>query len=145
MFIDSKEYSQALEKLLKKVPKADLVLGISRGGLIPATAISYKLNIPLGIINLLTYEITILTKPDKEVKTILLVDDLVDSGNTIKLVKEHLSKEFNFDITTAVLYYKVNSKVLPDIYAEKAPEIWLTFFYDSKKDSYSNVTKKGGI
>jgi hypoxanthine phosphoribosyltransferase len=52
--------------------KYEGILGLPRGGLIPAVMLSHKLNIPL------------ITKISKEKTPYLLVDDINDTGTTLK-------------------------------------------------------------
>ena len=51
---------------------------------------------------------------------VLVVDDLVDSGVTLDVVKKHLMIEYPSitDIRTAVLWYKAVSKYVPDYFVE---------------------------
>jgi len=62
-------------------------------------------------------------------KTILLVDDLTDTGETIKAILEANKRYTNVTIYTAVMYKgKVDFSV--DFYAEPKPEGWLVFPWD---------------
>lgn len=128
--------------------KFDLVVGISRGGLIPAVLMSQSWNIPLDIIVTSSYnkenQQTQLKigKPsylcfldiNKDSK-ILIVDDLNDTGNTMQAVV-NLYKEKGFkNIRTAVLIYKRGSKFDPDYFAAGADEdSWIEFPYERRKE-----------
>jgi len=72
--------------------------GVQRGGLIPAVMLSHKLSIPY-------------TKwPHHDPATCLIVDDIADSGLTLKWWS---------DFDTAVLHYKPHSSVvMPKFYSE---------------------------
>jgi len=63
--------------------------------------------------------------------TILIIDDIADSGKTlefvIKLLKEHLP---NATIKTAVLFYKPKSKIKPDYYVEETTD-WIVFPWEN--------------
>ncbi len=50
-------------------------------------------------------------------KTVILVDDLVDSGNTLLKLIEHLQKFNPKEIKTVTLLKRQNSKFTPDYYA----------------------------
>ena len=82
------------------------VIGLARGGLIPATIISYELDIPLLSYAISSYEDT--TKTDKfkvhqfvhfsDLKSlkeanphVLVVDDICDTGDTIRYICSKLS------------------------------------------------------
>ena len=80
-------------KVLDKLPEIGSVMGIARGGLIPAVMLSHKLGVPY----------TNLIDPNT-----LVVDDICDSGNTIKEAP---------GLYTATLHYKESAIVKPTIYA----------------------------
>lgn len=126
--------------------KFDLVVGISRGGLMPALIMSQAWDVPLDIIVTSSYDKedqqtqlkigkpSYLCFPDinKDSK-ILIVDDLVDSGKTMQAVVD-LYKEKGFkNIKTSVLIYKRESKFDPDYFAAGADEgVWIEFPYEKE-------------
>jgi len=72
--------------------------------------------------------------PDKDLlkdKNVLIVDDIADSGATIKFVCELLMKDyFVKDVKTAViLTNKVNCKYYPD-YSNQDIDAWIDFPWD---------------
>lgn len=79
-------------------PDLDFIVAIARGGLIPATLLSHKLNLPMKIVTAQSYEGTRRTpnKPTEivgwdrnwEDKKILIVDDILDSGATKKAIDD---------------------------------------------------------
>lgn len=62
-------------------------------------------------------------------KSILVVDDLIETGNTMRLVKEVLSTYCRgCRIKTAVLYLKTGSMVAPDYFIDTRPrDQWIIF------------------
>lgn len=101
------------ETINKAFIKPDFIYGLPRGGLIPATMLSYKLNIPL-----LT-DLTHLTKLDN----VLIVDDIADSGETLK---ELLKDMRAYGIYT--IFYKLESIIEPTWYSSLAyPKEWIVF------------------
>ncbi len=64
-----------------------------------------------------------------EGERILLVDDVADSGKSLLFVLEYLKNKKVKDVTTATLFYKPRSKVVPDYYAAKTSQ-WIVFPYD---------------
>lgn len=127
--------------------KFDLIVGISRGGLMPALIMSQTWDVPLDIIVTSSYnkknqqtrlkigKSSHLCFPDinKDSK-ILIVDDLTDTGDTLQAVVD-LYKEKGFkNIKTAVLIYKRSSKFDPDYFAAGADEgVWIKFPYEKEK------------
>jgi hypothetical protein len=55
---------------------------------------------------------------------ILLVDDLVDSGITLDVVRRHLETAFagTEEVRTAVIWYKALSMFKPDYFVQYLPE-----------------------
>ena len=80
-------------KVLDKLPEIGSVMGIARGGLIPAVMLSHKLGVPY----------TNLVDPNT-----LVVDDICDSGVTIKEAPGSY---------TTTLHYKSSAIVKPSVYA----------------------------
>lgn len=105
------------------LPNVDLIVGIAEGGKVPASLIAWILEIPLLIIkinyrddnNKPRYEVPMLLRDIKiprNVKKILLVDDVGVSGETLKLAGEHLK---NFEITTMVMKGSGDIVLFPEI------------------------------
>ena len=79
------------------------ITGIERGGLIPAVMISHKLNIPYT------------TKINKDT---LVVDDICDSGETLKNMVAGY---------TATLHYKKTASFTPDFYSKEVGDEWIVY------------------
>ncbi|MBU0961430.1 MAG: phosphoribosyltransferase [Proteobacteria bacterium] len=110
--------------------KPDLVIAIARGGYIPARLLCDILD----IYDLTSVRISHYTAGSNKEETarlssplcmeltglkVLLVDDLTDTGDTIKVALQHI-REFNpAEIRVAVLQHKKQSMLLPDFYAKK--------------------------
>ena len=123
-------------------PKFDLIIGASRGGLIPACILSHILDIPKVLsIGLSSYN---KSKEQKSIscyqhiqphdlfgKKILFVEDLADSGSTLKYLKDQYGCFEDIDMHTAVLYVKEKSWFVPDYFTKKVPhEEWIKFPYE---------------
>ena len=102
-----------VSKLVEIVGSADFdcVLGIVRGGYIPAEAISRKYKKDFCIMRVKIYEGRTQTEPviigtigDPHGR-VLVVDDLIDSGETIRFVKNYL-KNKGLEVITAVIWNK---------------------------------------
>ena len=110
--------------LFMDYPNIDSVMGLPRGGLIPAVMLSHQLGIPMA-------------KGDIGPDT-LIVDDICDSGETLdNLVKKYQTLySFPFNLKTAVLHYKPHTSCFePTYYAEKwNKDIWLVYPWE-REDS----------
>lgn len=105
--------------------KFDIVVGISRGGLPPARMICDFLNIDtLSSLQIKHYksggkqlENVDITDPvdiDLNGKNILIVDDVNDSGKTLKAAHDHISSQEPALVKTAVLHEKENTSFKAD-------------------------------
>lgn len=116
----------------------EVIIAIARGGLVAAGALSYSLGVKLSdAINVEFYTDVHETLPDPillepllDVESIanrrlLVVDDVADSGRTLKLVLDILS-EPGAEVRSAVLYEKSASVVKPD-YAWRRTDEWIVF------------------
>lgn len=86
------------------------VYGIARGGLVPATMISYRLRIPL------------LMAP---CSGCLIVDDITDTGNSLSHYLLNNTNENKY--FTATIYYSPYSTVKPDYFMNMKQEEWIVF------------------
>lgn len=113
------------------------VIGIARGGLIPATIMSHMFDADLLTYNVKSYkgkrqgEFKIIQDIDldtipKEAR-ILVIDDICDSGKTFTKVKELIGNRFA-TVKYAALFAKRVSKVNVDHYGiEVGDDSWLVF------------------
>ena len=127
------------------------ILAISRGGLIPATIISHRINQIIDVLRVFSYnnerrqqdvQIVPFVGWDGDVPTkILIVDDLIDSGNTLFNVYKYIvGKITNADmnlhdvsIKSVVLIDKCESIITPDFSAMQTDEsTWITFPYEMR-------------
>lgn len=133
-------YHRAIESLALQVHASgwtfDHVLCLARGGLRPGDIFSRIFDIPLAVLSTSSYredsgttqgELNIArhitTAGGALAGKVLLIDDLVDSGVTLKKVQRHLSEHFPgvTEVRSAVIWYKACSSVQPDFYFEHLP------------------------
>lgn len=107
----------------------DYIVGIVRGGCVPAVYLSHKLKLPLVTVAWSTRDKTIFGNesncwiPEDLVdgKKILLVDDIVDGGDTIReLLADWQRSVFDTlplqNIRVAAMYYNTSQDVKVDFY-----------------------------
>ncbi len=141
-YISWPEYGNLAEALAEKVRSSgtafDLVIGIARGGIPVAMVVADHLGVPIDFINVKSYSgIAERTEPrilstltdGIHAKNILLVDDLVDHGATLELVKGYLNGQNPHMLVTAVLFKKPWSKSEPDYYLEVVDK-WIVFPFE---------------
>ena len=126
----------------------DVIVGISRGGLLPARILSDLLDNPhLANIKVDFYvdvyqtkEAPVITQPvsiSVKDKRVLVVDDITDSGQSFRLVCETLVQEAA-EVKSVTLYHKPWSCFTPDIFARET-EAWVIFPWE-----YRETIKKLG-
>ncbi|MBI2649122.1 MAG: phosphoribosyltransferase [Thaumarchaeota archaeon] len=138
-YVSWEDYGRLVSNLSEQIraagKKFDLVVGIARGGIPVAMVIADQLGVKIDIINVKSYTgIAERSKPriistlTEEVKgeTLLLVDDLVDYGDTMETVADFLRKQKPGSISTAVLFVKPWSNFKPSFYLEVVDE-WVVF------------------
>lgn len=120
-FIEWIDINTAIERLAINITNSEIKIsaigGLPRGGLIPAVMLSHRLNIPF-VSQANVSNIT---------GNILIVDDICDSGKTLKRFK------FEDNIYTATLHYKTTAKYEPHFWWRIAPENeWIVYPWESK-------------
>jgi hypoxanthine phosphoribosyltransferase len=116
IYLDWQYIDDAITNLAHQIKSSELnieyILGMPRGGLIPAVMLSHKLNIPLF-------------RPGMVLNNkVLIVDDICDSGLTLQ--------KYNV-ITTAVIHYKQSAKIEPNFYYSLTPEDkWIVYPWELK-------------
>ena len=84
---------QNLEHDVSKI-RPDLIVGVTRGGLLPAVHLSHALSVPMVTLQWSTRDDpttelnTDIEKAINEGKTVVFVDDINDTGRTFKEIKE---------------------------------------------------------
>jgi hypothetical protein len=140
LYVGWDEYHRMIEQLALQVYESgyrfDSILCLARGGLRIGDVISRIYDMPLAILAASSYREAAGTRQGRldiaEFITmtggglrgkLLLVDDLVDSGQTLSRVIEHLKKRFPAltEVRTAVLWYKAVSTFKPDYYVQYLP------------------------
>ncbi len=119
--------------------EADTILAIARGGYIPAQLLAYQLDIrQLQSIQIQSYDKDTqrdtLTLSDttnlSHSKRVLIVDDIVDSGNTLFTLLLHVKEKYpHIEFKTASLFFKPTASVQPNFTCKEATQ-WINFFWE---------------
>jgi hypothetical protein len=147
VYISWPELIRLTDDFIKKVTEKtyDSIMCIGSGGLVLGKLVSDQLSLPLSVISAKSYKKGETDKKDSDVLigsisttfkikgNILLIDDLVDGGHTMKMVKEHLLKNKKLkEITTATLFKKPISIFTPDYFVEEVND-WIVFPYEKNE------------
>jgi len=133
------EFRYDLKILVEKIDQTfDALIPISRGGLSMGQMLGefYEIR-EVYAINTIGYEDTqkldevrVFNIPHlKEAKRVLIVDDIVDSGDTLVEVLKVLEKQYS-EVTffTASIFYKPTAIIEPTWWV-KEPKGWIEFFW----------------
>jgi len=128
--------ARTISKRVKQHGGFTHVVGIARGGLVPATIISYELGIPLTTVHVSSYEgtekkgimgnVNQLFDLPKNSK-LLVVDDICDTGETITWIEKQLNlNEMKYEI--ACIFTKKKHKNKIRFYGTVVPDDkWIVF------------------
>lgn len=136
------QFGAAARDLTKQVIDScyepDILLSITRGGLLPAGAIAYALdNKNLHIINVEFYTGVNERLPEPvflpplpatnymDGQRVLIIDDVADTGETLRMVRDFCDR-YAAESRTAVLYEKPRSVIACD-YVWKRTDQWISF------------------
>lgn len=116
----------------------DTIIGISRGGLTLSHLFGEYYDIrQVYAINTIGYDDAIKLESTKVFnipditasKNVLIVDDIVDSGDTLELVLSLLSQQYpDCNFKSASLLYRQSATIEPDWYSQLAKQ-WIDFFW----------------
>ena len=142
IFYSYDEFAVDAKKMAKQIKDEfdpEVILAVARGGLTLGHSLAVALeNRNLFTLNSIHYEdtnkldtIQIFNVPDLSRYTkILLVDDIIDSGESMVEIKRELLKRYpNLDIKIATIFYKEKALLLPEFKVKEAHD-WVEFFWD---------------
>jgi len=138
--------SKALAWRLVEMNPWQGIVAITRGGLVPASIIARELEIRLvDTVCISSYDYqqqgdaSILKPPTIDSNGLLLIDDLVDTGQTARIVKD-LLPEAHF----ATVYAKPAGRPLVDTFiTEVSQDTWILFPWDTESRFVEPIVSKG--
>ena len=124
-------------KIVESGYKPGIIVGLSRGGLVPAVMLSHILDVGMIPFSLSLRDNTSIRHEFDLLDgfgNILVVDDINDSGNTIGIIKD-LSKHLTTKINFAVLINKSESNSKVEYYGKtvntKLHDYWYVFPWEN--------------
>lgn len=149
-YISWKQVHDDIDVLASNIINIDAIIGVGRGGLIPATLLSYKLDVKvISNFQLQSYDDRYIPEafklwqaPEDHFvstfsgnKTILVVDDLSDRGKTLNFIKHYFAHK-KVNLRFATLYIKTGTSFIPNLYVrEYSTEEWLVFPWEHDNGS----------
>lgn len=157
LYVSWSEYHQKIEQLAVKIYQSgwsfNQIVCLAKGGLRVGDILARIYDLPLAILATSSYggagnqvRGSITFSHDLTMTTanlgsrVLIVDDLVDSGVTLKKTLVWLDRKYGFyieEMRTAVLWYKDCSVIAPDYYVDYLPDNpWI----HQPFEPYENIT-----
>ncbi len=150
------ELHEDIKEIVKKIKidnyQPDIVIALSRGGFVPARVIC-DLMIIKDLVSVkvdhwgitaakdgkahLRYPIS----ADLSGKKALIVDDITDTGESMKISKEFVKTLNPKEIRTAAIYHIKTSKFVPDYYSKQIDWIWVVWPWNYFEDMVNIVPK----
>ncbi len=131
-----KEICLLSRKIKKFGYKPDMIIGILRGGAIPARYLSKALDVKkMSAIEVIKdgegRRVVAAPTYDLEGLKILLVEDMLESGKSLDVGEKYLESKGAI-VKTACFYIMPQSEIEPDLYLEEIEDVvdfpWETFF-----------------
>jgi len=147
LFLSWGEVQRLSEILADKVVESgfepDLLVAVSRGGFDPARILSDQLGVRrLASLQVVYYSGVNVRSEEPEVRyplnadvaglRVLVVDDVADSGNSLRLVREYVEGMGAGEVRVATLHLKPWSVYRPDYYAEEVSE-WIIYPWEVRE------------
>ena len=134
IMLDEMAIYNCLNKIIREINlhsfKPEVVVGVQRGGLIPAVQLSHYYEVPLQTISVSFRDqsnvvgLDVLAKMDPTKKT-LVIDDINDSGQTLIEFTANIQHE---KYATLTMFTKRSSDYTVDFYAQEAEDHkWIVF------------------
>jgi len=127
--ISWEEGARLCEQLVHKTGgyRPDVLIGVSRGGLVPLRIFSDVLGIKtIGVLGIQFYKKIGETSGSPEIthdmplnikgKKVLIIDDVADTGKSLLAAKEYIERKGASEIRTATLHFKPTSALKPDYF-----------------------------
>lgn len=127
-------------KITESGYKPDIVIGIARGGLVPARMVcDFLLLDDLASIRTEHWGIaskhetarikfSLPKEADISGENVLIVDDVADTGDSFSVILDYLKQKNPMEIRNAVLHYKTSSTIVPDYWGKELEE-WNWIIY----------------
>lgn len=150
---EMQDYAKKTSENIKKSKfRPDVIIGLSRGGLVPARLFCDYLHIK----NCYTIKVDhwgITATKDGQAKltqnldmdltdmNVLIVDDITDTGQSMEVAKKYLEELNPKKVKTATLIHLKDSKYVPDFFGIEREWAWIIFPWNFQEDLV-NLTNK---
>lgn len=145
LFLGWRRVDKMIVSLAKKIREdfnPDVIVGVARGGLIPAVKLSHLLgekefktvHVRYYMGRQHTKKPVLVADVGKVRGKVLVVDDVADTGESLALVISRLKKKGAREVRSATLAYKPHSTTKPDYYVMETDR-WIVFPWEQQQCS----------
>jgi hypoxanthine phosphoribosyltransferase len=143
---------QVAKKINGSGYKPDLIVGLARGGWVLARILCDLIGVK-DLVSLKVEHWGITATPDGKAKlkyplkvdlngkTVLIVDDITDTGESMRVAVEYIKSLKAAEIRTAALRHITSSKFMPDYFGEEISWRWVIFPWNFTEDMCNIVPK----
>ena len=124
-YFEKEDFIDSLNKIVQQIENSNwspnVIISINRGGCIPGIYLSHRLNLKHKVIDIQfrdsnrSPDFKLVKQKIKRFDNILLVDDINDSGKTLKTIYD-LNNAYSKKIYNATLIYNQESIIKTDFY-----------------------------
>jgi hypoxanthine phosphoribosyltransferase len=155
-YLSWERFLKISEKTADKMNQAkyrpDFIISLARGGWVFGRVLCDFLNVS-DLVSLKVEHWGMTATPDGEAKIkypfdidltgrkVLIVDDISDTGKSLKVATEYIRKMNPADIKTTTLFYLTGSSFKPDFYGEEMTWRWVVFPWNWVEDMVNLVAK----
>jgi hypoxanthine phosphoribosyltransferase len=143
---------QVAKKIHSSGYKPDLIVGLARGGWVLARVLCDLVGVK-DLVSLKVEHWGVTATPDGKAqlkyplkvdlkgKNVLVVDDITDTGESMRVAVEYIQSLQPSEIRTAALRHITSSKFLPDYFGEEISWRWVIFPWNFTEDMCNIVPK----
>lgn len=124
-YFEKEDFIDSLNKIVEQIENSNwspnVIISINRGGCVPGIYLSHRLNLKHKVIDIqlrdsnISPDFKLVKQKIKRFDNILLVDDINDSGKTLKTIYD-LINAYSKKIYNATLIYNQESIIKTDFY-----------------------------
>jgi len=148
-------YASDLAEHINSTYKLDTLLAVMKGGAVVGVLVADRLSIGrIYTVSLKSYEkvglrrdVEVYQKPPKECiegKRVLIVDDIVDSGQSLTTVTQLTRKYGAKEVRSATLLIKESSECIPDYYSHRVRG-WVFYPWEVREACEEIYAKVGSV
>jgi hypoxanthine phosphoribosyltransferase len=143
---------EVAQKILDSSYRADFMVGLARGGWVLSRVLCDFLAIK-DLVSLKVEHWGVTATPDGTAqlkypfeidltgRSVLVVDDITDTGDSMKIATEYVETKNPVEVRTAALRHITGSKFTPDYYGDEISWRWVIFPWNYVEDMCNIVPK----